>query len=434
MIGKINFGNFFVILFNRLNRGYPYCVLTIEKGIAHQRNNVETGIHINNSRMNIAISVNTRIYRTAISVFFFVAGLTFASLASRIPDIKNQLGLSDAGLGIVLFAIPVGQLLSLPLSAWLIAKFGSRTLVIAMALLYPLTLVLLAMVTSIWQLVMILFLFGFWANSMNIAMNTQAVGLGRFYGRSIMASFHGLWSLAGFTGALVGSVCVSAGLSPMIHFSIIWMVTALLVIASYKYTLPDSPGNTGTQSMFTKPDKQILILGLIAFCCMLCEGAMADWSGIFFQKVVHTSKANTTIGFVAFTGSMATGRFVGDWLVTKFGVKRMLQLSGYIISAGLFTAVLFPSLIAATIGFLLVGFGVSSVVPIVYGLAGKSANMSAGAALAAVSTISFVGFLIGPPMIGFIAQISSLRISFALIALLGFTTVILARKVKEESF
>ena len=384
--------------------------------------------------MNIALTTNTRIYRIAISIFFFVAGLTFASWASRIPDIKNQLGLSDAGLGAVLFALPVGQLLSLPLSAWLIKKFGSRRVLIAMALLYPLTLVWLGTVTAIWELATVLLIFGFWANSMNIAMNTQAVGLEKFYGRSIMASFHGLWSLAGFAGAIVGSLFVSAGFSPVIHFSLICLITAFLVVASYKYTLADAPDKSNSKSLFVKPGKQILILGLIAFCCMLCEGAMADWSGVYFQKVVQVSKSFTTLGFVAFTGSMASGRFVGDWMVTKFGVKRMLQISGYLISAGLLTAVLLPSIAGAITGFLLVGFGVSSVVPIVYGLAGKTTKMSAGAALAAVSTISFVGFLVGPPLIGFVAQLSSLRISFGLISLLGLLTVLLASKVKNAGF
>lgn len=381
--------------------------------------------------MEISITTNTKVYRVAISVFFFVAGLTFASWASRIPDIKNELRLSDAGLGLVLFALPVGQLLSLPLTTWMIARFGSRSVVIAMALLYPLTLVLLAMTTTTPQLVCALLIFGFWANAMNISMNTQAVGLEKFYGRSIMASFHGLWSLAGFTGAIVGSFFVSKGISPVYHFSIVCFTTALLVIAAYKYTLPDT-GNTNQQSFFTRPDRQILMLGLIAFCCMLCEGAMADWSGIYFQKVVDSPKALTTLGFVAFTGSMATGRFIGDWLVTKFGVKRILQLSGYIISVGLLTAVLFPSMPGSTLGFLLVGFGVSSVVPIVYGLAGKSTSMSAGAALASVSTISFIGFLIGPPVIGFIAQLSNLRISFTSIALLGFATAFLATKIQTS--
>jgi MFS family permease len=384
--------------------------------------------------MNIALTTNTRIYRIAISIFFFVAGLTFASWASRIPDIKDQLALSDAGLGAVLFALPVGQLLSLPLSAWMIRKFGSRGVLIAMALLYPLTLVWLGTVTAIWELATILLIFGFWANSMNIAMNTQAVGLEKFYGRSIMASFHGLWSLAGFAGAIAGSLFVSAGFSPVIHFSLICLTTAFLVVASYKYTLADVPDKSNSKSLFVKPGKQILILGLIAFCCMLCEGAMADWSGVYFQKVVQVSKSFTTLGFVAFTGSMASGRFVGDWMVTKFGVKRMLQLSGYLISAGLLTAVLLPSMAGAIIGFLLVGFGVSSVVPIVYGLAGKTTKMSAGAALAAVSTISFVGFLVGPPLIGFVAQLASLRISFGMISLLGLFTVLLASKVKNAGF
>jgi len=158
---------------------------------------------------------------------------------------------------------------------------------------------------------------------------------------------------------------------------------------------------------------------------------MADWSGVYFKKVVETAAAYTTLGYVAFTGTMATGRFLGDWLVTKFGVKKVLQWSGTLIAAGLLLAVLFPNIITATAGFLFVGFGVSSVVPIAYGLAGRSNTMSPGMALSAVSTIGFLGFLIGPPMIGFIAEASSLRFSFALIALLGLGTTILAGKVRS---
>ena len=159
---------------------------------------------------------------------------------------------------------------------------------------------------------------------------------------------------------------------------------------------------------------------------------MADWSGVYFKKVVQAPASLTTIGYVAFTGTMALGRFLGDWLVTKLGVKRMLQMSGTIITTGLLIAVLFPYLFTATTGFLLVGFGVSSVVPIVYGSAGKSTTMPASTALAAVSTIGFLGFLIGPPIIGFIAQAINLRWSFTLIALLGFGTSVLAGKVRIE--
>ena len=261
-------------------------------------------------------------------------------------------------------------------------------------------------------------------------MNTQAVSVETLYGRSIMASFHGLWSLAGFAGAALGSLFVSAGLTPLIHFCIICAITGLLVLLSYKNTLPDSGQSKTTQPLFVKPDKRILILGLIAFCCMVCEGAMADWSGVYFQKIVRTPAAYTTLGFVAFMGTMATGRFLGDWLVTRFGVKRILQTSGILIATGLMTVVLLPYFFTATIGCLLVGLGVSCVVPVVYGLAGKSSNMSPALALAAVSTISFLGFLIGPPLIGFIAQASDLRWSFTIIAMLGLGTTLLAGKVK----
>jgi len=365
-----------------------------------------------------------------VSAFFFVAGLTFSTWASRIPDIKNALHLTEAALGLVLFALPAGQFVSLPLSAWLSSKYGTKSVMLFSAVLYPLTLVLLASSATVTQLVSALFLFGLWANMINIAMNTQAVGVENLYGKSIMASFHGLWSLAGFTGAILGSFFVSVGLTPFIHFSIICAVTGIIVLLSFKNTLPNEIGQEDAKPIFVKPDRSILTLGLIAFSCMVCEGAMADWSGVYFQKVVETSAKYTTLGYVAFTATMATGRFAGDWLVTKFGVQRMLQLSGTIITTGLLVSVIFPNLASATTGFLLVGLGVSSVVPIVYGLAGRSTTMTASTALAAVSTVGFLGFLIGPPLIGFIAQVAGLRLSFALIAALGFGTTLLATKIK----
>jgi MFS family permease len=371
-----------------------------------------------------------RKYRIATSVFFFIAGLTFSTWASRIPAIQTKLHLSDAGLGGVLFALPAGLMTSLPVSGWLVSRFGSRPMVIVGSVFYPLILLILGSSTSVLQLVLSLFSFGIMGNLINIAMNTQAVGVETLYGRSVMASFHGLWSLAGFTGAVIGTFFVSRGLPPIIHFSIVSGLCVLLVILSYKFTLPHDIGHRQRQKAFVKPDKKILLLGMIAFCCLVNEGAMSDWSGVYFKNIVKAPASLITLGYVAFTSTMALGRFLGDSLVTKFGVKRMLQISGSVITTGLLLAVIFPYLATATAGFFLVGFGVSSVVPIVYGLAGKSTTMSAGAALAAVSTIGFLGFLIGPPLIGFIAQAISLRWSFTLIAILGFGTALLAGTLK----
>lgn len=370
-----------------------------------------------------------RYYRVAVSVFFFIAGISFASWASRIPDIKNQLHLSDAGLGSVLFALPVGLMASLPISGLMVGKFGSRTMLLTASLIYPIILVLLSRATTTWQLATGLFFFGLFGNLFNISVNTQAVGVEGQYGRSIMASFHGVWSLAGFSGALIGTYMVSQHVSTTIHFSIIYVIAMLLIIGFYRYTLKEDTSSE-SQPLFAMPDKALLILGLIAFGSMVCEGTMFDWSGVYFQKVVQVPKEYTTLGYVAFMSTMAGFRFIGDWLIYSLGIKRMLQLSGITITTGLLIAVLFPNIIAATIGFLLVGMGVSSVVPMVYSAAGKSGTMSAGASLAAVSTIGFIGFLLGPPTIGFIAEAFNLRWSFTLIAFLGLGTAVLASKVK----
>jgi len=383
--------------------------------------------------MNISLSVNNRLHRIAVSVFFFIAGITSASWASRIPDIKDKLQLTDAALGAILFALPVGQLLSLPLSGWLISKFGSRQLLIYASIFFPLTLILIPFATASWQLVLVLLFFGLWANLFNISMNTQAVEIESLYGRSIMASFHGLWSLAGFCGAAIGNFFVSGDVSTQIHFISIAIFVGILIAGFYKFTLPAPVASEDDvkQPFFIKPDRFVWTLGLIAFCCMICEGSMADWSGVYFQNVVHSPAKFKTLGYVSFMATMATGRFIGDWLITKFGVKKILRFSGTLITTVLLIMILLPWLQTAIIGCLLVGFGVSCVVPMVYGLAGRSETMSPQFALASISTIGFLGFLLGPPVIGFIAQLSSLRWSFAVIAALGFGTTLLAGKLNK---
>lgn len=371
-----------------------------------------------------------RSYRIATSVFFFIIGLTYVSWACRIHDIKEFFHLNNAGLGSVLFALPVGLLVSLPVSGWLVTRAGSRKVLITAGLLFPLALCLIGIVTEIWQLVAVLFCFGFLNNLFEVAMNTQAVGIEALYGRSIMASFHGLWSLAGLTGVIIGTWMISLGWPVLPHFCIIAAISWALLFISYRQLLPaDQAGED--QPIFAKPDRGLLRLGLIAFASLITEGTMFDWSGVYFKQIVGVPESFTTVGYIAFMGTMAGGRFTADRLVTRFGVTRVLQLSGVTSTAGLLMAVLFPSIYTATVGFLLVGIGVCAVVPLVLALAGKSTTMAPGIAIAAVSTIGFLGFLLGPPLIGFIAEAASLRWSFALISVLGLGTTILAGKVEN---
>ncbi|GGG42679.1 MFS transporter [Hymenobacter glacieicola] len=369
-----------------------------------------------------------RTYRLAVSAAFLLQGLCFSTWAARIPTVQQQLGLSDTELGGVLLAVPVGSMASLPLSGWLVARFGSRLLTVLGLFLYAAFLPLLGLATTIPLLMGALVLFGLASNMANISINTQAVGVEALYGKSIMAAFHGLWSLAGFAGAALGTFMISNAIAPLPHFLLVAAVVISSVFLVRPYLLPADAPREADAPIFVLPDKSLLLLGVLAFCSLLCEGTMFDWSGVYFGKIVRADKDLVGVGFAAFMSTMAAGRFVADWFADRFGRQRTLVLSGLLEAAGLLIAVAFPNVVAATLGFMLVGLGVSSVVPLVYGAAGRSKTMSPGVALAAVSTVGFAGFLLGPPVIGLVAGATNLRVSFTLIALMGLAVAALARR------
>lgn len=374
-----------------------------------------------------------RIYRISLSIFFFVQGLIFASWASRIPDIKLKFHLNDAQLGSLLFALPAGQMAGMALSGYLVSRFGSRLMLLIGVVMYPGMLIMLGAAPTITLLVAALVLFGLCANLINIAANTQAISVEALYRKSIMASFHGLWSLAGFTGGLIGGFMAAHQQTPFVHYLIIFGLTIVLALIAGPYLLPrDASRKNKQQSIFVKPSKTIILLGMITFACMICEGTMFEWSGVYFQQIVHAPAHLIGLGFTAFMCTMAGGRFAADYFITRFGVKRMLQISGITILTGLLTAVILPTIVPTTIGFLLVGLGVASVVPMTYSLAGRSRTIQPGVALAMVSSIGFLGFLLGPPLIGFVAEAFGLRWSFTLIAVLGLGTTLLAGSIKNE--
>ncbi|MEN7549282.1 MFS transporter [Rapidithrix thailandica] len=371
-------------------------------------------------------------HRIAVGAVFFLYGMCFASWAARIPSIQQKLQLTDAALGGVLFALPVGAFVALPIAGWMVAKTGSRWVVMISSLLYGSILVGIGYSASVAQLTVALFGFGMLGNMLNIAVNTQAVGVEAVYQKNIMASFHGMWSLAGFGGAALGTLMIGIEVIPAHHYILVWILTILLLLVSFRFLLIRDTDTDGDKPLFSWPDKSLLIYGVIAFCSMMCEGAMFDWSGVYFKKVLQVDKALIGVGYTAFMITMAGTRFVADGLTQRFGLRRILQFSGLLTALGLLLSVIFPSFITATIGFLLVGIGVSSVVPLVFSAAGKSKTMSPGIALASVSSLGFLGFLIGPPLIGFIAEVSNLRTSFLFIAFMGICVVYFSTtKVKE---
>ena len=370
--------------------------------------------------------------RIAVSIFFFISGFTFASWASRIPTLQSQLHLNEAQLGSVLFALPMGLILTLPFTGILLGRVSSRFVMLAGALLYAALLPALGLVNHVWQLVVLLFLFGSSRNFLNISINAQSVGVQALYQKSVIASFHGVWSIAGFAGAAVGWLMISLQVSVFIHFLVVGVLTLILTFYSFGDALSEDVKSDIKKPLLALPDKPLLKLGVIAFASMACEGTMYDWCGIYCQKVVHVTPSHIGIGYAGYMCAMAAGRFVGDSLVNKHGVKKMLQMCGCLIALGLFTVVAFPYFITGMIGYLITGFGVSCVVPLVFSITGKNTKMAPGPAIAAVSIVGYIGFLLGPPVIGYIAEAANLRWAFALVAITGFGITLLAGKVSAS--
>lgn len=378
--------------------------------------------------------INKKRIRIAVALVYFSMGLCFSSWASRIPDIKTDLNLNDALFGSILFALPVGQFLMMPFSGKLVTRFGShKTLLYALPA-YTILLSTLGLVKSGWQLAFGLFVFGLAGNLCNISVNTQGVSAERIYKRPIMASFHGGWSLAGFTGALIGLVMINLNVPVFWHFVTIIVIVWATVWINYPFLVRTAPATTSDneprRKFFNKPDTILFQLGIIGFCSMASEGAMFDWSGIYFKDVVKAPASLVVLGYTSFMIMMSTGRFVADYLIAKIGRKRLLQICGVMISTGLFISVFFPYLITCTLAFMLVGLGVSSIVPTVYSAAGRHSKIPAGIALATVSSVSFLGFLMGPPLIGYISEAAGLRYSFAVIGIFGMGITLLVSRVK----
>jgi len=301
------------------------------------------------------------------------------------------------------------------------------------SLFFSVVLAFIGLATCVWQLILVLFCFGVSRNLFNISTNAQAVAVQALYDRSIMANFHGIWSLAGFAGAAGGYFMVYYNIGTGYHLLGVSILLIVFTLWFIKGTIYQQPVPQPQKKLFTLPDKSLIAFSLICFASMACENTMYDWSAIYFGKVIHVDKATATGGFVIYMIAMTTGRFVGDASVNRFGIKNILRFSGVFIFCGLLLSVLFPYVPTTIAGFILVGLGVSCIVPMVFQMAGKSTTMSSGTALASISSIGYLGFLIVPPFIGFIAQAAGLRWSFGLISLLGALVIALVYSIKDDN-
>ncbi len=363
--------------------------------------------------------------RIFLSLFFFLSGFSFSTWASRIPTIKEAFNFNDAELGSILLAMPIGSLLGLPISGWLVSKYNSRVPLIIGFALNTFALALIGYAQNVVTLVIAVLLFSFTTRIYNISVNTQAISLQKFYEQKIMGSFHGFWSTGGIFGILFSTLMLNMAIPIQQHFIMVGIVALILTLISFRYLLRNDKAEKGNKIILGKPDPYIFYLGIVALLSAICEGGMFDWSGIYFQQVLHVEIF--TYGYLIFMTFMATSRFLSDKIIAVIGMPRTYVMSAVCIVSGIAMAIIVPTFWTAMIGFSLVGFGTAAVIPMSYALAGASQKYSAGMAVSIIATYSITGMLLGPPLIGYLAHAFNLRVSFVIFGLCGLTLIPISR-------
>lgn len=353
--------------------------------------------------------------RLAVLTIFFVNGATFASWVPHIPYVQAKLGLSEGVLGLALLGVAAGALISLVLSGWLIARFSSRVVTTVAGIAFCLVLPLPVLAPNLPLLIAALVLFGLCNGAMDVAMNAQGVAIENRYSQPIMSAFHGLFSLGGLAGAGIGGIILSLGVSPTIHVLAMALLLLSLGLVALRGLLPASVDQVSHEPVLALPSGPILGLSILAFFTLVGEGAMADWSAVYLRNALQAGPGLAAAGFAAFSLTMAIGRLTGDYLVDYFGPVTLVRLSASLAAIGLGIALILVDPVAAIIGFGCVGLGLSNVVPVLFSAAGRMPGISAGSGIAAVATAGYSGFLVGPPLIGFVAEAFTLGMALGLV-------------------
>jgi len=374
------------------------------------------------------------LHRIAVKTAFFINGFIFANWVSRLPRIQELYNADDGTIGLVLLASSIGAVGAMPFTGWVIIRNGSRRITLISAILYCAFVPLIPLAQNLPLLIVLYFFMGIVTGMLDVAMNAQAILVEREYKRPIMTSFHALFSIGMMLGAGSASLFTDVGLDLTNHFFIVAGAALLAAAWMSRHLIHDRPDPAHHDGpLFRLPNKSMIALGIITFCCMIGEGSMSDWSVNYMENITNASITLAPIGLSAFATAMTFGRIFGDALRRRFGDRTMIVGGGLMALAGLCAALIFPMPYVTITGFFLVGLGLSSIVPIAYSIGGNEKDLPPGVGLAMVTTVGYSGFLIGPPVIGFIADWQDLRVSLGVIALLLALMTVLGYRYKTTS-
>ena len=371
----------------------------------------------------------------AVGLVFASDSILFGSWVAHIPYVKEKLHLSDSELGLTLFALPIGLLVMNPLTGWIIAKLGEARACFWSAVGITLAVCIPLNAPNPAVLAFGLFLMGLNAALINVAMNTSATNVEREQGIVIMSSCHGMWSLGGLFGSGIAGAVISMHVSPPVHIAVMAGLVLLMTFL-LQPTLAQIPSSSRTESgekagsSFVRPNMDLMLMILIGLALAMGEGAAFDWSAVYLRETLGASSQVAALGFASFSFTMTGFRFLGDAIIPKIGAKRWLQIGGVLAASGLLFAIVLPYPITALIGFALLGAGCSLGAPVLYAASLRVPGIPPAAGLATFATFSFIGFLAGPPIIGFVAEAFGLYWGLGFVAVMLLISVALARVVK----
>ena len=362
----------------------------------------------------------------AVALVFATNSIVFGGWFVRIPEVQERLALGEGELGLGLLGLPVGSLFIMLLTGSLVARFGAGRTTLVASLAFCASVVTPAFAVNLWTLFAALLLVGCCSGAMDVAMNAEAAAVEERLGRPIMAACHGFFSLGGMVGAGLGAALVAADVPLVAHLALTGLVMAVLVASQRKVLIgaaspPDVERTSAEEAevAFALPRGVLFGPAVMAFCVLVGEGAMADWSAVYLKGDLAASAGVAGLGYAVFSLTMAVGRFLGDGLSARFGDAQVVRGGTLLAALGLGIAVVAPHPAVAIAGFAGVGFGYAGVVPILFRAGAKAPGFSAGTGIAAVASAGYAGFLAGPPVIGFVAELVGLGGGLALVAALS---------------
>jgi predicted MFS family arabinose efflux permease len=368
--------------------------------------------------------------RVAVTAVFFLNGIVFASWYSRLPSIQEQLDLGPGTLGLALIGAPVGLLAAQPLTGALAATVGSRRLVAAAPLMLAAA-VAPALAVDAPTLALGTFTAGAANGVLDVSMNVEGLTVERLSGKRIFNSLHAWFSFGALGGAAIGGLAAAAGLDPLPHIAIVVGLGAVVATLASRGLPPAEAEPRPEGPRFARPSRRLAALGAIAFCALLAEGAVFDWSGIFIRRETGAAIGLASVGLAAFNLAMGFGRLTADGAAERLGSPTLGRAGALLAAAGLAMALLLGSAAGAIAGFAVMGLGLASVFPLALRAAGYDPAIS-GPAVAAVSSVGYAGFLTGPPAIGLLAELFGLGAALACVCGLLVVAAALARQLSAH--